>query len=1534
MATAKGPRTQRYRPASEFDNATLAKKREYWRTKKREQRAKVSAVRKKLGAENSSVCDARRNTFGAHVQNAASGPMLLNRDGTYQSNVCDPSESGLLTSSCGERVVKTGESEVRVSGAVPGSSPQNVSPAQNVRWFQRIKLNKVLPKIPEGSDAPQGSAMGCRKMATTGPSVVSNTLAKSSRSLQNINAPVPAVHVTVHPAITVNHRTPSRIEATNRTTSVKVYSHSLPQKGKPGLNDHKRPQVRVQIPHKAVPLSVTNKVGVDVKQCSSEVGSANIKTKPCALATKFTSPLERQTPKTEEQRAAKRREVWRIKKREQRAKRAAKLARERERIQRMDVTVQGTVQTSCATLTRPRLLRQGQRQAVNQARMPCVPASQMQIQRQQQNQALALSGPSPKSTPTAIRKQSDGPLLSNHIGIDPQPPAVVKTGVPKQTNAFYAPSAATSTCVVSNNMNLEQGFAHAPKEVTAQFSNTARGTARPKIQINKFVRTQRFLVHRNTRMPHMSFHENPEETAEQRMARKREYWRIKKREQRAKLSGEMKARLRERDSLLRRVKRYQSILEEMRRARAESQRVQQLRRNIIIDSSEPIGGYIREDGTVTISMQTTSSAKGTGGVEKLSPSKPLLPTAHCKVFTNKGCGSFSGHMNLNPPPLQKGAVQLRSSYPDRMSVQEPPKLVCITPRLLTNNLHNKFTNSSPSTSQMTVSAPDHNRNIINDTTNFKRIGNVARPFGTVPVAAEPTPELTEEERIARRREYWRIKKREQRAKRAARLRQGLLRGRAMAAMRRRQNHTPVSIPSSGNQTTTNSSVPVNTSTTLPLPPSICIPLPAESVKQEQELSVKEELNSPLEQSFCSDQKPSLAALQELPSETDPSGSVDSQATTLLAVASMKKLLEESLSTVVSSDTPEKSITMEASQCKTEEEPLVVEESTTSDVKPNPALDAAEEVVEVEMPGSICFSAEDAHLQTNDNSGCHTCPLTSPLLPNPHCSQESPPCIDTRSLPDIMASSASIMPASLCSTQQPPCSQTSTTPTSAQTVQAFCSTRANLQPSCSLKTSSHQPPGTEVPNEKSNLQRKREYWRLMKRQQRARKAQEKQRKPATKALQTQRPSQSSCSKASLPLNNSASSGCTLKGKTHHGTVNSLPTLHVMNHPVSNTNQQQNLHQYGSPSDRSLIAHKTAKPGCSPRANLQGHPSCGRALARTSGSREVPPLLRQRVIPVPSGEKNGPLLMVQPQQDSAPDQRQGVSRWCLQVQTGASVPPSPTLTANRPNHRPSELFGTAAPPSHNSRSLAKHSGTFSSHKRTQSAVNDDDVMRRKREYWRVKKKEQRARKAARESGLGHMGTSSEWELVLPTQSQLLQDEQSQDSRQWFKAEETDLAVSSQVDTDEGYLGMHPKPVKEEAELAIKKEEEDVLDPSGGPASASAWRSRYLMDYDPLNQLLVCMVCGEQQFSHSPEAAQAHIEEAHPETLTLGQQQRWKLQQAWEEQVAQREQFFSSQLQQHAGTTQPDNIAEVEVTVEMDDSSQSIYNKSAKSKKTRKF
>ncbi|XP_019714105.1 uncharacterized protein C11orf84 homolog [Hippocampus comes] len=86
---------------------------------------------------------------------------------------------------------------------------------------------------------------------------------------------------------------------------------------------------------------------------------------------------------------------------------------------------------------------------------------------------------------------------------------------------------------------------------------------------------------------------------------------------------------------------------------------------------------------------------------------------------------------------------------------------------------------------------------------------------------------------------------------------------------------------------------------------------------------------------------------------------------------------------------------------------------------------------------------------------------------------------------------------------------------------------------------------------------------------------------------------------------------------------------------------------------------------------------------------------------------------------------------------------------------------------------------------------------------------------------------------------------------------------------------------------------------PVSEGTWRNFYLMDYDPINQLLVCMACGEQQHSHSPEGALAHIDEAHPHTRALEPAERRRILEAWDEQVSRRERFFTRQLQRRAAT-----------------------------------
>lgn len=82
---------------------------------------------------------------------------------------------------------------------------------------------------------------------------------------------------------------------------------------------------------------------------------------------------------------------------------------------------------------------------------------------------------------------------------------------------------------------------------------------------------------------------------------------------------------------------------------------------------------------------------------------------------------------------------------------------------------------------------------------------------------------------------------------------------------------------------------------------------------------------------------------------------------------------------------------------------------------------------------------------------------------------------------------------------------------------------------------------------------------------------------------------------------------------------------------------------------------------------------------------------------------------------------------------------------------------------------------------------------------------------------------------------------------------------------------------------------------PLSQAEWRNVYLMDFDPVNPLLVCMVCGEQQYSVSVEGVKAHIEEVHPDTLSLGDLERQGILDAWDKHVAIREHFITHQLQQ---------------------------------------
>ncbi|XP_037530880.1 uncharacterized protein C11orf95 homolog [Nematolebias whitei] len=197
------------------------------------------------------------------------------------------------------------------------------------------------------------------------------------------------------------------------------------------------------------------------------------------------------------------------------------------------------------------------------------------------------------------------------------------------------------------------------------------------------------------------------------------------------------------------------------------------------------------------------------------------------------------------------------------------------------------------------------------------------------------------------------------------------------------------------------------------------------------------------------------------------------------------------------------------------------------------------------------------------------------------------------------------------------------------------------------------------------------------------------------------------------------------------------------------------------------------------------------------------------------------------------------------------------------------------------------------------SEEDFLRRKREYWRIKKKEQRAKKAIQVKGVIPRTLSNNWRPVVPVQDPQTQEEAAQDSGACASSsEESDNIMSMSMDSNSGPFTHSDYAAPGEGETEILFADFVGNNDEEGPLSETVWRNRYLMDYNPLNQLLVCMVCGELQYSHSLDGVRAHIDEVHPHTLTLEHQERQRILEAWDEQVSKRERFFTSQLQQQGG------------------------------------
>nr|XP_046175049.1 uncharacterized protein LOC124008110 isoform X1 [Oncorhynchus gorbuscha]XP_046175050.1 uncharacterized protein LOC124008110 isoform X1 [Oncorhynchus gorbuscha] len=1666
---AGSPRVQRYRPASEFDNATLAQKREYWRTKKREQRAKLSEVKKERSkatnrgsksldsnAVHKTITSMRLNS-GASCSIAGSAPPLLNSDGSYQTYV--GGAPVVLLKGKGSAVSYNQNHSVEEGG-------QNYSSAnQKESWFQRIKLNKVLPQFPMSSAGPGKGAMVC-KMAVnsypTGSAVIGTvTSAKPNGVLLNSGSFVPPVRVAVRASGSAPRQPQSGMTILNGSSPVVSSEQHLTTQSVSRPDAMTKTQVTVSVQPRSLTTNITTGIAIVTTQSAPMLAQKpgvrprGMKVTPlggkksAVVATQEVRSINdtSATLETEEERAAKRRENWRIKKREQRAKQAARLSKASKRITNMEVSLQKVELLPNVDVERPQsaLSGQGQRQCVSRVSAPFISAGRLL------KNARAVAS-------FAVKRESDDSILAKLTTVDAN-----EQTVQLSAENLQEAKATMQTGITSNIIGYKPaGEPSRRLPGPVQFANVNRVMVRCRTPRQRFIETHRnFLGQRKMRKSpchakalttYNAPRDDSKETPEQRAAQMREYWRIKKREQRAKLSGEVRAKMKERDALMQRVKRYQSILEDMRKDRAAGcNTLPQPTENrpTHTSASEIIGGFIMEDGTVTNNIpqiDLTTEAKETGGEIGSSSGMPvnnlftnthrqhqLLPKPTGDAFSNV---VLSHQTQENPPPpLIHSAPFQVSCPPVGLSIMNPPRLVSIRPRTefrsTPKNLLNLHTVFQPQ-SHITLTHPQNIQNTFPGVPTAMPkpascVMQMAVKASTASAVLNLDPKLTEEESMAKKREYWRVKKREQRAARAIRLRQGVqARGNAASQKRRNQRLARLANPNVNTSVSHTHTIKPLSNTSLPMPPL------GNQIKKERESISTHAPCPPLEQPLCVDIK--LSPSPPHPEPPDLALSADSQATTLLAVASMKKLLEESLSTVADCKTEQPDCITEQLPCKSEPQACSSEENAVQiEVKPNLPLLTLGDEEKASRSGDLLLEVKGWQVDADAPPPCQV--TIRPLSPHPKDSPLSSPCANTLSFsasPLNRSEPPSHTPTQSCSHKAASGEPPLPVPRRAQRLRAkkaghhhCCSPEPpklhhqppQQQPTCQLQNQHQRQQHQKHPQQQQQrqqhhhapavtdqnvtLQKKREYWRMMKRQQRARKARQGggglrqgdySRRLALKAAQapnlhivktpTQRPVQrgGSFSLRAAPLLKPQPSPLLQPisppdsgPQASLSMVTNIPTLLVVSPSTSNMGQPSDTLQLRPPVNCTSISNSSIGHTGSPQTSH----SFSTAFLPVGGGVTVPPL----------GEgKKGGLLLVESQQEAAPGSSPDsprVRKWRLQVQEISDADASPIATLTPPPnpltsikllpiHPPSQrsTFTPTQTPFKCQGAQIPQSGNLlnvglpTMQRLTRSPIyissmgppkpvpgeSEEETLRKKREYWRVKKKEQRARKAMRDRELTEKRASVNWRPILPSSQpqHLLQgldtqlisiradrhfsQPKEQDPEQWVNTSEgSELHLSTSTETDMGYFPdqSHPEPTEEESELLFP--DGDHNDNYNGPISDAVWRNCYLMDYDPLNQLLVCMVCGELQYSHSLEGVRAHIEEAHPDTLSLVPPERRHILEAWDEQVSRRELFFTSQLQQHSGGMGGDSAnlpAEVEVMVDTEDSS---YLKNSKSSKT---
>ncbi|XP_074555505.1 uncharacterized protein LOC141811369 [Halichoeres trimaculatus] len=1371
MPTAKGKggsSSHRYRPASEFDDATLAQKREYWRTKKREQRARLSERR------------------GKHQSR---GEKIIHPD-------CSAAQSQDETS----------------NGGNPGEdSSDRAAEGHKERWLQTVELNKVSPQVPASfsiSARVSGRYTSTVKRSTVGaagslPKAVTSPTASGPHMITPSSVP------------------PARVSRITNGSSMKTPQPCVSMQGALLPKTEPKAQVESHIQPKPTPTKVTSGQtfatprSAEGKMANSTPQRGTKRALAFSTRTKGVSDPRLTSTESEEERAAKRRELWRIKKREQRAKVAARIAKAREKIQGSEGMMQrdtaqkpgpveGTVLQHVQSWTCAR--RIGQKQSHNWVN------SSLTSGRKESNKP---QGREASSAP--VNLQTDQVRVLHPAGNTISP--VRKPGDSQRKNQTY--------------VNL---------------SNMSRGPTRCKTPRQRFIEAQKtFMIQRNMRCksPMLSSfissrnipRIDPNDTPEQIIAKRREYWRVKKREQRAKLSMETKARLKERDLLLRRVKRYQKILEEMRRARAQGAG------STLNHDPGTIGGFIKEDGTVTINIPANHSVAGALKQEE----EPTAVSKSCPVLQPQNQTDtklrLSAPVRVNPPQV-KVCVPVAG-------LNKTKRLISIRPRTESTNLPS----SIRTVGQLKLTHPQ--------TLKGASVGGSPAALGgcvmkmAVSSSVAPLscldPGLTEEERMAKKREYWRIKKREQRAARAARLKQGLLQARAIQRRKIQRQANPVP-PNRGITKT-----PENTQTR---EPDAC------GIKQE----AAADLNPQPEEAICHPdiKPPSSPSPPPAPQQDpDPALSADSQATTLLAVASMKKLLEESLSSVTESKTTQANVKIEEETAEPEVKPNLMQLFFEKDEVSPLAADLTLEIKswQPDSDTSAQASSSSPHLKNSPHTSDTPPPDPAPNSTNENSSQTLSNFILNPSTDTFDNPSSPCFKKEVCSPEPPKLHHLPLDEPEPEQKPCLTQVQSINGPSAQRGRSA----GSEHGGGLSSLQRKREYWKMMKRQQRAR----------VKARQTGKAGEPSCQ---LPQRNYQAPGLIIKSAKGLNpplkpapqlrssgasltAVTSIPTVLVVSPAASHPERSPDTLQVKPPVNRIPgPEHKHIRPSetgsDSTRASESQKPSGSGSWVLRGTDVDSPPSLQTLKPP------ENPLASINLHPIEPPTQTPTLSLIrvpCAPIQTPTHITPSPPKLAP---------LSTMVPP------------------KPIPGESEEDFLRRKREYWRVKKKEQRARKAIRERGAAPRRSSNTWRPILPAQEL-----HTQDSDQWVNPKESEHLMSHPPDADPSSFEFpnYTAPIEDESDLLFLDYEN--LNGEDGPVSDAMWRSRYLMDFDPLNQLLVCMVCGEQQYSHSLEGVRAHIDEAHPDTLNLDPAEHQRILEAWDEQVSQRERFFTSQLQRNS-------------------------------------